>query len=113
MEVRFNDREWQQIADAARERGVTPTGLCADAVMHEIANAPQVDRPDREALARLQAELFLTKVAVNRVGTNLNQIAAKVNAGRIPVWSARAAAAVAVAVERISDVCDRVDLALR
>jgi hypothetical protein len=47
------------IAAAAAAAGVTPTGFCAEAALAAArGTAPASLDPDREGLARLQAELF-------------------------------------------------------
>jgi hypothetical protein len=90
----FTDAEYAALAAAARRVGLTPTGFCAQAAL-TLATAP-TQRPDQpgdgadtraEALAQVQVELAGLRTAVTRVGTNLNQAVAALNArGEAPVW---------------------------
>jgi hypothetical protein len=52
---------------------------------------------DREALARVQRQLFAARTAVVRFGTNVNQAVTALNTtGEAPQWLGRAAAMAAV-----------------
>jgi hypothetical protein len=88
------------VVAAARRVGLTPTGWCAAiaaAAATDQTGLPASDRaadlgdPDREVLARTQMDLAELRTAVVRVGTNLNQAVAALNAtGVAPVWLAHA-----------------------
>src|SRR5689334_8731797 len=84
----FTEQEMADIAATAAAAGVTPTGFCADAAIAAARGTPPASLdPNRESLARLQAELFHARVAVGRIGTNLNQAVAALNAtGTAPNW---------------------------
>ena len=70
--------------------------------------------PSREALIELQSQLFDARVAVGRIGTNLNQAVAALNAtGRAPEWLGRAATLCERRMIRIDDVVARIDRLLR
>jgi hypothetical protein len=117
----FTDDEYALLAAAARRVGLTPTGFCAQAAIAactaRVADvAPSTGRramvgaePGEEALAALQAELAALRTAVVRVGTNLNQAVAGLNAtGDPPPWlrhvvdtCGRALAAVDEAASRV------------
>ncbi|HEU4422778.1 MAG TPA: hypothetical protein VFR67_09610 [Pilimelia sp.] len=65
-------------------------------------------------MARLQAELFDARVAVVRIGTNLNQAVAALHAtGEAPDWLPRVAAACERRMARLDAVIARVDRRLR
>jgi hypothetical protein len=86
----FTDAEYAALAGAARRVGLTPTGFCAQAALAAAA-APTVPSlgadPRVEALAEAQVELASLRIAVVRVGTNLNQAVAALNAtGEPRVW---------------------------
>ena len=113
----FTAEEYAAIVAAAARAGLTPTGFCGRAAVamattdSELHRSPQADpartgrgegtRPSAaaaerlrgermEALAGVQAELADMRIAVVRVGTNLNQAVAAFHAtGQAPVWLAR------------------------
>ncbi|WP_189082739.1 hypothetical protein, partial [Mangrovihabitans endophyticus] len=101
---------------AAAAAGLTPTGFLAEA---GLAAARGIERPAgldplREALAELQAELFDVRTAVGRIGTNLNQAVAALNAtGTAPDWLARAAALCEQRMARVDETIALVDRQLR
>ena len=77
---------------------MTPTGFSGEAVLAIVrgARSAALD-PGREALADAQVELFDARVALGRIGTNLNQAVAAFNAtGTPPEW-----------LERVVVLCDR------
>jgi hypothetical protein len=89
----FTDAEYAALAAAARRVGLTPTGFCAQAALASAespANGtlpPIGADPRMEALAQTQVELAALRTAVVRVGTNLNQAVAAMQAkGEAPVW---------------------------
>lgn len=89
----FTDAEYAALASAARRVGLTATGFCAHAALAAATTdagnttAFGVSDPRIEALAQLQAELVQLRTGVTRVGTNLNQAVAALNArGEPPVW---------------------------
>jgi hypothetical protein len=88
----FSAQEMADVEAAAAAAGVTPTGFCADAALAAARGTPPASLdPVREGLAELQAQLFDARVAVGRIGTNLNQAVAAFNAtGEAPDWLARA-----------------------
>ncbi|MBT8227491.1 MAG: hypothetical protein HKP61_21685 [Dactylosporangium sp.] len=88
----FTETERAGIVSAAAAVGLTPTGFCAEAALaaaHGIRSTA-LD-PERETLAEVQTRLFAAVVAVNRIGTNLNQAVAAFHVtGQPPPWLERA-----------------------
>jgi hypothetical protein len=87
----FTDAEYAALAAAARRVGLTPTGFCAQAALAATTDpgltSPGGPDPRVEAAAQVQVELAALRAAVTRVGTNLNQAVAALNArGEAPVW---------------------------
>jgi hypothetical protein len=85
---RFTGDELAQIEAAAASVGMTPNGVCAEVVLKVVRRLPLLYGPaqEREALARLQRELFAARTAVNRFGGNVNQAVARLHAtGEAPV----------------------------
>lgn len=115
VNARFNAEELAAIVAAATAAGMTPTGWCAEVALAAARGAPPASLdPAREGLAQLQAELFDARVAVGRIGTNLNQAVAALHAtGEAPDWLVRAAAACERRMERLDEVIALVDGRLR
>jgi hypothetical protein len=96
--------------------GLTPTGYVATAA---LAAARQhggvvVGEERFEQLAGLQAELFDARTALNKVGGNLNQAVAALNAtGQAPVWLASAVRLVVRAVATLDQLVTKIDRRLR
>jgi len=75
VHVRFTDDEYDELATAADQTGLTPTGFCAQAAL-DAARGRHTDRAEQaglQALARLQAELFRIRVAVNQMPAELGR----------------------------------------
>ena len=100
---------------AAAAVGMTPTGFLAEAGLAVARGTPPASLdPVREQLAALQAELFDARVAVGRIGTNLNQAVAALNAtGTAPDWLQHAAALCERRMTRLDEVIAVVDGRLR
>ena len=115
VNARFNDAELAEVEAAAAAVGMTPTGFLAEAALAAARGTPPASLdPVREGLAQLQAELFDVRVAVGRVGTNLNQAVAAFNAtGQAPEWLARAVALCERRMTRVDAVIALVDGRLR
>ncbi|WP_432976745.1 hypothetical protein [Dactylosporangium sp. CA-233914] len=110
---RYTEQEIADIAAAAAAAGLTPTGFVGEAGL-AAARGDQPTTLGRETLAQLQVELFDARVAVGRIGTNLNQgITALHATGDVPAWLARAAALCEQRMRRVDDVIARIDRALR
>ena len=91
--VRFSESERAEVEAVAASVNVSAGRFCADTVLAVIrGESTEVgEAQDREALARLQRELFAARTAVVRFGTNVNQAVAALNStGEVPEWLERA-----------------------
>ena len=107
--------ELAAIERAAAAVGMTATGFCAEAAV-AAANGvrPASLDPARETFADLQGELFDVRVAVGRIGTNLNQAVAAFNAtGEPPSWLVRVVELCERRMARVDAVIAAVDRRLR
>jgi hypothetical protein len=112
---RFTTDEVAEIEAAAAVVAMTPTGFCAEATLSTArgVRSAAVD-PAHERFAALQAELFDARVALGRIGTNLNQAVAALNAtGQVPDWLERVVVLCERRMQRLDDVIGRVDEHLR
>lgn len=75
VHVRFTDIEYAEVATAADQAGLTPTGFCAQVALDAARNlhANAVKRLEHQVLGDLQAELFQARVTVNRLRGDLNR----------------------------------------
>ncbi len=81
---RFTAEEIRQLEQAAEAAGLTPTGYTALAA---VAAARAGQTPQLDELRAALGELAKARTAVNRIGTNLNQAVAALNAtGDAPPW---------------------------
>jgi hypothetical protein len=115
VNARFNAAEFAEVAAAAAAAGMTTTGFCAEAALAAARGAaPATLDPARERLAELQGELFDARVAVGRIGTNLNQAVAALNATSVaPDWLPRAAALCERRMQAVDAVIAAIDRRLR
>lgn len=110
----FTEDERAAIVAAAGRAGLTPTGYIAlAAVAHARGDCTptgatgrtgtgEPDGGQAEVMAQVLAELFDTRTALTRVGTNLNQAVAAFNAtGTPPVWLGNAVRLVTRAVATV------------
>jgi uncharacterized protein (DUF1778 family) len=114
---RFSVRERAEIESAAASVGMSVNGFAAEAVL-TVARGMAVSigaAQDREALARLQRELFQARTAVNRFGNNVNQAVAAVHSTGQPPAEAlsHAVALCGRAVRHLDSVIDEVHRRLR
>lgn len=112
---RFSAEELAAIQEAAVQVGMTVTGFCAEAAVAQAAGvrAASLD-PVREILADFQAELYAVRVAVGRIGTNLNQAVAALHAtGQAPEWLVTASLLCERRMESIDAVIALIDRRLR
>jgi hypothetical protein len=108
---RFTADEVAEIEAAAAAVGVTTSGFCAEAALSAArgVRSAALD-PDREGFADVQAELFDARVALGRIGTNLNQAVAAFNAtGEPPDWLERVVVLCERRMHRLDEVIERVD----
>jgi hypothetical protein len=117
----FNQDERAVIVAVAKAADLTPTGYIASAALAHARGecagtgggvGSTLGGDGLEVLRQVLGELFETRTALNRVGTNLNQAVAAFNAtGQPPVWLADAVRLVTRAVtmvdEAASGVCRR------
>jgi len=75
LSIRVTDDEYTEIATAADQFGLTPTGFCAHAALDAArdSHAGTAERLEHEALGNLQAELFQARVTVNQLRAELEQ----------------------------------------
>lgn len=108
---RFTTDEVAEIEVAAAAVGMTPTGFCAEAALSAARGVRSATLdPARESFADAQAELFDARVALGRIGTNLNQAVAAFNAtGQAPEWLERVVVLCERRMQRLDEVIDRVD----
>jgi hypothetical protein len=112
---RFSDEELAVIEAAARAAGATTTGFCADAVLL-VARGEFVPGQAglREALRQLGLEVAAARTAVNRFGTNVNQVAAAWNStGEVPPYARAAIELCTRAVGRLDEVAGQLSRRLR
>jgi hypothetical protein len=109
MLLRHTEAEYADIAAAARDAGLTPSGYAADAALAVATGAqPPSTAPWRSALL----ELMDARCQVRRIGGNVNQAVRVLNStGAPPVWlehvvaiAARAVLALDEAASAVGDV---------
>ena len=103
VKVLYGEDELATVSRAAARAGVLPSGYVAAAA---LASAQGAAPPTSHSESReLLTELMQARAAVRQYGTNLNQIAAAMNAGvtEPPVWLAAAVAGAARATVRIDE----------
>jgi uncharacterized protein (DUF1778 family) len=103
---RLSAGERAEVDAAAASVGMTVNGFAAEAVLN-VARGMSVAygaAQDREALARLQRELFAARTALNRFGNNVNQaVAALHSMGQPPADALVHAVALCVRAVRTLD----------
>ena len=109
---RYTDDEYAAVRAAAERAGYTTTGYIAEVALAAAGKRDEV-RPasgwDRETVIALN----LAREQVVRIGVNLNQAVAALNAtGEAPIWLDRAVAIVARAVLRLEDAAADVSAGL-
>ena len=99
LRVSYSDAELAAVRAGAAQAGLTLAGFVAAAALAAAQGQPPPAPPvSREAVA----ELAQAHRQVRRLGTNLNQAAAKLNSGQTPpVWLERAVALSARALVRV------------
>jgi hypothetical protein len=114
---RFSASEKAEIDVAAASVGMTVNGFCAEAALTAARSLPMSygAAQDREALARLQRQLFEARTAVNRFGNNVNQaVAALHSTGHPPVEALGHATALCTrAVRNLDGLIDELHRRLR
>jgi uncharacterized protein (DUF1778 family) len=113
---RFTPVDRAEIDAAAASAGMSTSRFCAEAALAAARGAQMVlsAAQDREALARLQRQLFAARTAVARFGVNVNQAVAALNTtGEVPDWMYQAATMVGRSISRMDEVIAQVDRRLR
>jgi uncharacterized protein (DUF1778 family) len=114
---RLSVQERAEVDAAAEALGMSVNGFAAEAVLAVARRLPMSYGAalDREALARLQRELFAARTAVNRFGSNVNQAVAALHATGDPPLDVLAAAAALCArvVQHLDEVVAEVHRQLR
>ena len=88
IKVRYTHEEYATIASAARDTGLTPTGYVAETA---LATAQGNQTPSTAPWRTALLELIEARTQVRRIGTNINQAAAAINAtGDPPLWLGQA-----------------------
>lgn len=101
LNLRVNADELRLIEQAAERAGLTPTGYAAAAA---VSAAHAGNTPHLDELRAAIGELAQTRTAVNRIGTNLNQAVAALNAtGEAPEWLGTIAALCGRTVDAVDD----------
>ena len=106
MLLRYTEAEYADIAAAARDAGLTPSGYTAEAALATATHAPP---PSTAAWRSVLLELMDARCQVRRIGANVNQAARALNTtGQPPVWLEHVMAMAARAVLRIDDAANAV-----
>jgi hypothetical protein len=116
LRPRFTPAERGEVDAAADSAGMSTSRFCAEAALAAARGTPMLlsVAQDREALVRLQRQLFSARTEVARFGTNVNQAVAKLNAtGQAPEWMGRAMARVGYSMRALDEVIAEVDRRLR
>jgi hypothetical protein len=116
LRLMFTPTERLEVDEAAESAGMSTSRFCAEAALASARGKPMVlsAAQDREALARLQRQLFAARTEVGRFGTNVNQAVAALNTtGQAPTWMGRAMALVGYSIRHLDEVIAKVDRRLR
>jgi uncharacterized protein (DUF1778 family) len=116
LRPRFTPGERGEVDTAAASAGMSTSRFCAEAALAAARGTPMVlsVAQDREALVRLQRQLFMAVGEVKRFGTNVNQAVAALNAtGEAPEWMGRAMTRVGYSINALDEVIAEVDRRIR
>lgn len=104
MLLRLTEGEYELLCAAAADTGWTPTGYAAEAALHAAREAVGTDddgEGERDERSAGLVELMRSRAQLRRIGVNLNQAVAGLNAtGAPPAWLETVVDHVAQAVER-------------
>ncbi|SHN19734.1 hypothetical protein SAMN05443668_103593 [Cryptosporangium aurantiacum] len=104
VNLRFDDDEFDAVSDAATAAGLTTAGYCAETAL-ATARGHQRAGDSTLVLRALAKELFGARAAVNRVGSNVNQVAAAFHGtGLVPEYAQAAIELCLRTVERLDSV---------
>ena len=116
LRPRFTPVERVEVDAAADSAGMSTSRFCAEAALAAARGTPMLlsVAQDREALVRLQRQLFAARTEVARFGTNVNQAVARLNTtGVAPAWMGRAMTRVGYSIIQLDEVVAEVDRRLR
>jgi hypothetical protein len=116
LRPRFTPHERGEVDAAAASAGMSTSRFCAEAALAAARGTPMLlsVAQDREALVRLQRQLFAARTEVARFGTNVNQAVAALNAtGEAPEWMGRAMTRVGYSINQLDEVIAEVDRRIR
>jgi hypothetical protein len=116
LRPRFTPDERVEVDAAAASAGMSTSRFCAEAALAAARGTPMLlsAAQDREALARLQRQLFAARTEVARFGVNVNQAVAALNStGVAPEWMGRAMTRVGYSINQLDGVIAAVDRRLR
>jgi Mobilization protein NikA len=73
LSIRVSDDEEAEIANAAKQLGLTPTGFCAHAALDTARHlhTGTTERMEHETLGNLQAELLQARITLNQLRADL------------------------------------------
>ena len=112
VEVTLTGEEYTIIEEAARRAGLARRAYIAQAALAAAANGGPLG--DRESLRRALIELMRAAGLVHRIGTNINQAIAKLDATGQPAGNLPGYAAGTIRhADHIDEVADTVRKALR
>lgn len=108
--LRLSEDEYGEIAEAAEQAKMTPTGYAAEAAL-AVAKGEGV--PDAPLLREALSELMHARAQVRRYAVNVNQAVAQLNAsGKAPAWLTSAVQRTELAVATMDTVAMKVSLLL-
>jgi methyl-accepting chemotaxis protein len=111
VEVTLTGEEYAVIEAAARRAGLARRAYIAQAVLAAAANGGPLG--DRESLRRVLIELMRAAGLVRRIGTNINQAVAKLNATGQPAGDLSSYAAGTIRrADHIDEIADAIRMAL-
>jgi hypothetical protein len=116
LSPRFTPSDRAEVEGAAASAGMSTSRFCAEAALAAARSTPMLlsAAVDREALARLQRQLFAARTEVARFGVNVNQAVAALNStGVAPEWMGRAMLQVGYSLGQLDEVIAEVDRRLR
>ena len=101
VQLRYSELEYDTVARAAHDAGLTTSGYVADAA---LAAAQGLESPRPEPWRAALTELMAARTQVRRIGTNINQAARVLNTtGEPPPWLQRALKIADHAIARLDD----------
>jgi hypothetical protein len=111
VEITLTGEEYAVIEAAARRAGLARRAYIAQAVLAAAANGGPLDK--RESLRQALIELMRAGGLVRRIGTNIHQAVAKLNATGQPAGNLPGSAAATIRrADHIDEVADAVRKAL-